>query len=705
MRKDAALRQLIAMLTALSFICRLPSWAGAEQSALSCSSTFSHVETPSSILAQTQTSQLTTTLFLNSHEQRSVLAGDVVMFRFTPDSTDDYIFRSFPSAQTALAQMEAALIRESNEEIIAQQTPQEGFRLTAQLEQGESYRLELTMHTGGEFAVEVMLDARGRCFDNPISLPAESVRYAKTIVRARDVHYFSFTAPVSGWYSIRTEKTTGQAMLDTLGYLFDQNGAMIAVNDDILFPGDSNFMIQQELTAGEVYYVRISAFSNQTGAYRLVVTMPQEGQQLPESIELSEHNLMMDVGQSVSLNTTVHPSDALGEIVYVSSDGNVVSVEPDGTLTALKAGSAVIWAMSYNGVQDRCSVTVRPVEVTGMSFDTDSVTLRANEQKQLSPIFTPKNASIQTARYLSSDESVVQVSQSGVLTGISKGTAIVTATSADGGFTDTIEVIVQNAKPVYRALVIGEQTYAEGVRVGGKNTAQGMADMLAAQSIDGASYEVRLQLDSTRRELIEGIKEAFSDAGPTDISLFYINCHGAYENGTAYLRLHDETRITVRQLEQMLRGIEGKLIVILDFCQSGSFIGAGGEFERFTGDAQRIFAGGTALTNGKYTVITSAAADQDSYRRSFTRNDDEDSTAAIMARSLCEGAGWDIIYDRSVTLKADTNRDKLVTVQEIYEYTRRRVTHYLEGTSVTQTVYLYPQGDQTVIFGRTDTDE
>ena len=103
----------------------------------------------------------------------------------------------------------------------------------------------------------------------------------------------------------------------------------------------------------------------------------------------------------------------------------------------------------------------------------------------------------------------------------------------------------------------------------------------------------------------------------------------------------------------------------------------------------------------RYTVITSASADEDSYRRSFTSGNDESSTAAIMARSLCEGAGWDIIYDRSVSLKADADRDRKVTVREIFEYARRRVAHYLEGTSVTQTVYLFSDGGgDTVLFGK-----
>ena len=71
-----------------------------------------------------------------------------------------------------------------------------------------------------------------------------------------------------------------------------------------------------------------------------------------------------------------------------------------------------------------------------------------------------------------------------------------------------------------------------------------------------------------------------------------------------------------------------------------------------------------------------------------------------MGRSLSEGAGWDLIYDRSVTLKADADRDQLVTAQELFDYTKKRVTHYLNGTGAAQTVHIWPEGDQTVIFGR-----
>ena len=65
-----------------------------------------------------------------------------------------------------------------------------------------------------------------------------------------------------------------------------------------------------------------------------------------------------------------------------------------------------------------------------------------------------------------------------------------------------------------------------------------------------------------------------------------------------------------------------------------------------------------------------------------------------------DAANFDPAHDRSVALKADADRNRLITAQEIFEYTRRRVMHYLSGADVTQTVHLYPEGDQTVLFGR-----
>jgi len=684
LRKGLIMRALPVLLAALLLIIRLPrDFAGAELTAPL--PTFGPSPDASDYAEDTGTA-----LFVNSHERETFSPGRTVRYLFTPASADEYVFLSFPSGESAQPLVSARLMRASDGEQVAESMEKEGFRIACALEADETYELEITAETAGELAVEVMLSARGRSFENPISLPDETVRYAKTIVRPRDVHWFSFSAPVDGWYSIRTEQTGG-VMLDTQGLLMDSEGNLLAENDDILFPGDANFMIQRELTAGETYLVRISAFSNLTGAYRLVLTMPEENQALPEAVNLSRHDLLLDVDQEYTLSASVSPGDALGELVYASSDAAVASVEPDGTVTGVSAGEATIWVFSYGEVSDRCSVTVRPVEVTDMRIEEESLFLYAEEQATLSPVFEPANASDQSVKYISGDESVVTVSPYGVLTGISKGETTITAVSSDGSFTDTVSVVVSGVRPVYRALIIGEHSYEDSVRTGGLNTAEGIYDLMLNQQIGGAAYRAMLLVDSTREEIEAGIREAFAGAKETDISLLYINCHGAYEDGTAFIRLHDESRISVDELEALLSPVPGKIVLLLDFCQSGAFIGAGGDFAE---DAR------TALTDEKYIVIASASADEDSYRRSFAGGDEEKTTAAIMGRSLAEGAGWDLIYDRSVSMKADADRNGLVTAGELFEYTKKRVAHYLTGTGVTQTVHLWASDAQIVIFGR-----
>ena len=231
---------------------------------------------------------------------------------------------------------------------------------------------------------------------------------------------------------------------------------------------------------------------------------------------------------------------------------------------------------------------------------------------------------------------------------------------------------------------------------------EGVAETLRQQSVFGRRYDVHIQIDSTRESLLEAIDETFGGAREDDVSLFYINCHGDYDD-TAWIELHDGTRVTAVQLEQLLRGIPGRVVVIVDCCRSGAFLGDSAAADRFTSavcDAFRAGGAQSAFASGKYLVITSAGPDEDSYRRSFSNDSDEGSMATILARSLCEGAGWDIIGDKMCTLKADANRDRVVTLQEIWQYAHRRVLYYLEGTGVKQTVRVWPEGDQTALFGR-----
>lgn len=82
--------------------------------------------------------------------------------------------------------------------------------------------------------------------------------------------------------------------------------------------------------------------------------------------------------------------------------------------------------------------------VTGVDIVLDAVTLSFGATQTLDFSVTPSNAPDTFTTWTSSDNAVVEIVGDGVIKGISAGTATVTVTTRDGGYTDSIEVTVQD---------------------------------------------------------------------------------------------------------------------------------------------------------------------------------------------------------------------------------------------------------------------
>ncbi len=87
------------------------------------------------------------------------------------------------------------------------------------------------------------------------------------------------------------------------------------------------------------------------------------------------------------------------------------------------------------------------VSVTGVALDKESLTLTAGETGTLTATVLPADADNKAVAWTSSDETVAKVS-GGTVTALTPGTATVTATTADGGYTDTCVVTVNAPAPV-----------------------------------------------------------------------------------------------------------------------------------------------------------------------------------------------------------------------------------------------------------------
>jgi hypothetical protein len=83
------------------------------------------------------------------------------------------------------------------------------------------------------------------------------------------------------------------------------------------------------------------------------------------------------------------------------------------------------------------------IAVTGVTLDNTSASLWVGETQQLTATVSPSDATDQNVDWSSSDPSIASVSNSGLITAIGKGTATITATTEDGGYTATCAVNVQ----------------------------------------------------------------------------------------------------------------------------------------------------------------------------------------------------------------------------------------------------------------------
>ena len=163
------------------------------------------------------------------------------------------------------------------------------------------------------------------------------------------------------------------------------------------------------------------------------------------TIEPSEAEL--PAGYSMKLTATVLPENATNKnVVYSVDDESILSVDQDGNITGLSLGIATVTVTTEDGgFTASAEITVIPVQVTGVSISPKSVSVALGHTIQLTASITPSNAANKNLSWSVSDETIISVDGQGTVTGLSGGTATVTVTTEDGGFSASAEITVYYA--------------------------------------------------------------------------------------------------------------------------------------------------------------------------------------------------------------------------------------------------------------------
>ncbi len=166
------------------------------------------------------------------------------------------------------------------------------------------------------------------------------------------------------------------------------------------------------------------------------------------AIDLDQTALALNPGQSATLTATVYPGNAAEQTYSWSSSNEAVAQVSNGKVVAKAAGQAVITVKTTDGAKTAtCTVTVtdKPIAVSGVALSIPRLNLVVGSSKTISAAVEPANAAVQTITWSSSDQQVAAVA-AGKITAVAKGSAVITATAQDGGFTAACEVTVTEAE-------------------------------------------------------------------------------------------------------------------------------------------------------------------------------------------------------------------------------------------------------------------
>ncbi len=162
-------------------------------------------------------------------------------------------------------------------------------------------------------------------------------------------------------------------------------------------------------------------------------------------ISLDKGSVSLDAGKTATLTATVSPSNATNKGVVWTSSNTAVATVSNGVVTAVNAGTATITAMSMSDSSKTatCAVTVTSsaVSVTGVTLNKTALTLEEGKSATLTANVQPSDATNKAVTWTSGDTSVVTVSN-GVVKAVQSGVATVTVTTADGGYSATCTVTV-----------------------------------------------------------------------------------------------------------------------------------------------------------------------------------------------------------------------------------------------------------------------
>lgn len=190
--------------------------------------------------------------------------------------------------------------------------------------------------------------------------------------------------------------------------------------------------------------------------------LPKAPKAVPATgIRLTKVSAELNEGETLELFYKLEPSDATTQgVVWASDNTDVATVDEDGLVTAVKAGTATI-TVSVKGqreIKATCTITVKSstIAVTKLTLSQSSAEVSVGKTLTLTCTIEPTDATNKELIWSSSDETIATVDAQGVVTGVKAGPVTITvASESNPSVTATCTVTVVGETSIDDVPVVG----------------------------------------------------------------------------------------------------------------------------------------------------------------------------------------------------------------------------------------------------------
>lgn len=212
------------------------------------------------------------------------------------------------------------------------------------------------------------------------------------------------------------------------------------ITEDLIFSSQNEFVAKVDnsglITAISEGETLIEVKANNVSDQIKVIVKEKTITPTPLLEILTPDNSELEVGSSLQLN--LKTKNLTEDVTYSSSNNEIATISNTGLISGVSKGSATI-SVSANGISDSINIIVKEKEVPAslVILNGEEITLNLGDTLQL-------NVSLEniegTILYESSDSSVASVNQTGLISAIKEGEAIITASINE--VKDSIKVTV-----------------------------------------------------------------------------------------------------------------------------------------------------------------------------------------------------------------------------------------------------------------------